>query len=414
MFHWSLFQGQGGVFSVSLDACPLVGNETILGKLFDGSTGPPNLAFAVGFADSGPPIVTTTLTGAQTATLAPGGYVVSLGLASGGGELARGTATVYPSPGENPLFDSLAAPARFLQMYPPARLDADMLGSIPLALRTATALIRRLCYRSFTKSDHTEYLFPSLEGQCRLKEFPVNTIYRLSRQLTRALSISADPLVNQIAYVNYIAEDANYSLPSNQKFVGINLNSVSNGVASTHPILFADTPMLSDLAAAVNAFSGWKASADYGFTSWPVSEIYCDGTSQGAVNDGVSLQVFAKDVSTSRVDRRTGMLWSGYSRYGDGFGPRWGPDWMAWDDNGLDGDVSVVRVSYNAGFSSIPDPVQQATVELAKLIMNRMQIDYTLKKESIGDYSYEMNDFLRIGVPDPIRQSLAPYISYQA
>jgi len=414
MFTWRVVQGQGTAINITVSACPVDASLALVGTVSDGLTGSALLPFTPTWGPNGPPQVVSTLTPAQTATLPPGGYVVHVGLANGGGEVAIGTLQVVPAPGNAPTFDVLTTPGRVLLMNPEIRNSPDRVAMLPISLRGASQLIRRVAYRRFTRADYTEYHTPALDGGIRLNEFPVNRIIRASRRLDTAITITADASVYQTAYCDFVTADGAYNDPENLSYTGINLIGTSNGVQSTTTILFATTPTLADLATAVNAVSGWKASPG-GYGAWATSELYCDGTSQGALDDGVQLPVFSEDVSDSRLDRRTGMYYVGSGRFVDDFGPRWGPSWTAFADYGFPGVDDVVRVKYDAGFTDIPDAIQDATVLMSRLVTDRLLLDMTLKKESIGDYSYELNDRLMgLTVPDSIRGMIAPYIGYTA
>jgi len=414
MFNWRVVQGQGTAINITVSACPVDASVALVGTVSDGLTGTALLPFVPEWAPSGPPQVVSILTPAQTATLPPGGYVVHIGLANGGGEIAFGTLQVIPAPGNTPLFDVLTTPGRMLLMNPEIRNSPDRVAILPLAIRGASQLIRRLCYRRFTRADYTEYHTPALDGGIRLDEFPVNRVIRASRRLDTAITITADPSTFQTAYSDFATADGAYNDPSNIVYTGINLVGTSNGTQTTTTILFSATPKLSDLATAVNAVSGWTATAG-GYGAWATSELYCDGTSQGALDDGVQIPVFSEDISNSRIDRKTGMFYVGSGRFGDDFGPRWGPTWTAFADYGFPNGEDVVRVIYNAGFTDIPDPIQDATVLMSRLVMDRLLLDMTLKKESIGDYSYELNDKLMgMTIPDSIRGMLSLYTGYTA
>lgn len=413
MFTWRVTQGQGAAIVVSVSACPVDASIALVGTVSDGTTGAAALPFTPTWSASGPPHVSVILTSAQTAALAPGGYVVHIGLASGGGELAIGTLQVISAPGNLPAFDALTTPARVLLMNPELRNNPDRVAMLPLSLRSASQLIRRSAYRRFTRGEYTEYHTPSLEGGIRLNEFPVNRIVRASRRLDTAITISADPSTFQTAYCNFATSDGTYNDPENLSYTGINLVGTSNGVQLTTTILFSSTPKLSDLATAVNAVSGWKSTAD-GYGAWATSELYCDGDSRGALDCGVRLRVFSEDVSSSRIDRRTGMYYVGSGRYASDFGQRWGPNWVEFASTGYECD-DVVRIKYDAGFTEIPGPIQDATVLMSRIVTDRLLLDMTLKKESIGDYSYELNDkLLGLTVPDAIRGMIYPYTGYTA
>jgi hypothetical protein len=50
------------------------------------------------------------------------------------------------------------------------------------------------------------------------------------------------------------------------------------------------------------------------------------------------------------------------------------------------------RCDYTAGYSTIPPDVEQVCIELASEMFQQTQVDYNLKKERLGDYSYEVAD----------------------
>lgn len=246
-----------------------------------------------------------------------------------------------------------------------------------------------------------------------LQEMPINRVIRASRKPVTAIEITADASVYQVAYTNFVVVDNPLPTPFNVSYTGLVLNGLTNGVSSATTIPFAGLATLNDLAAAVDAVSGWKATIeDASYGRWPVSELYCDGDSQGALGDGVQIKVFSEDVSTSRINLRTGLL--RMPRSFGGLSPRWGPDYLAWGDyNGVEAD-EIVRVTYDAGFTKIPPVVQEAAVELAKTAFDRIETNYAVKKESTGYYSIELNDVISLSIPDPIRQDLSSFIIHRA
>lgn len=415
MFKARVVQGQGASIPFTVSACPLDASLALVGTVSDGLTGPAILPVIPMWSDSGPPNGSITITPNQTAAIPPGGYVLQVGLANGGGPLVYGTLQVLAAPSNVPLFDVLTTPGRVLISDPSIANDPDRVAALPLAIRAASEIVRRYCYRRFTRGTYTEYHIPSLEGEIKLDEFPVNQVKRLSRKLDDAVTITADESAFQTAYANFITEDGDFSAPENVKYTGLSLVGASHGVTTTANLLFSAMTTLDDLIAAVNAVSGWTATTD-GYGAWPIGELYCDATSQGALTDGVKLRVFSQDVGPRRVDRKTGFVYMGFGRFSGGFGPRWGPAWAQFDDDGGGEDASeVVRVVYDAGFTTVPDAIQNATVELTRLVIDRLLIDYTLKSESIGDYSYQLNDkLLGVSIPEAIRGTLALYVGHAA
>jgi hypothetical protein len=413
MQTWRVVQGQASTITIKVSACSLSATEILAATVSDGHTGPPTLSLTPAWGASGPPYVALTLTSGQSAALPVGGYVVQVTLASNNGALAYCLLEVVAAPNGTPTYDLLATPAQAMMMNAEIAASPDKVAALPFALSKATETIRRYCNRTFTRREYTDYYTPSLEGEVMLAETPVHRIVRVSRRLQTAIEITADASVYQVAYADFITQDDAAAGPFNVRYTGLTLNGVASGVASTAPVLFSGLATLNDLAAAVNAVPGWKATVQDSYGAWPVSELYCDGTSQGALTDGVQIQVFSDDVSLSRLDRRTGLLVIPNATFGGGFGPRWGPDWLAWGDFGQIRD-DVVRVVYDAGFTVIPSVVQTAAVELAKTVFDRINLDYAIKKESIGSYSYELNDSISMSIPDPIRQDLSPFVIHRA
>lgn len=415
MFTWQVIQGQAGKTPIVVTACPLTSGMVLAATISTGLTDAALITFTPTFAATGPPNILLTLSASQTASLEPGGYVVHVKLASNNGELAFGLLEVVAAPGSQPQYDVLVSAASVLALNPDIAANPAQVAMLPLIIQGVTEKIRRYCNRMFSRREYTQYLYPTLDGEVMLAEMPVHRAIRVSRRPRTAITITADPNHYQVAYVDFSVQDLPLPNPFSSTYTGINLAGASYGVASSTPILFSGLSTLNDLAAAVNAVSGWKAVVDpNGYGRWPVSEIYCDGTSQGALDDGVQLKVFSEDVSTSRLDRLTGLLVTNSVGLGSDFGPRWGPDWMAWGDYGLDESSDAVRVVYDAGFTKIPSVVQTAAIDLVKTMFSRINLDYAVKKESTGYYSYEINDLMNLAIPDPVRQDLALYVSHRA
>lgn len=415
MFTWTVVQGQGSVFLLSLTYCSVDSTGALTGSISTGSTDAALLTFTPNWSSAGAPHVVCSLTSAQTAALPPGGYIVQIGLAAGTGELAYGVLNVAAAPSNLPTYDLLTTPAVVLSQCPEIASNPTKVAALPNMLLKATQTIRRYCNCTFTRRVFTEYLSPTLEGEMMLQEMPINRVSRISWKLQTAIEITADSSVYQVASVDYDMTDNALPNPFNVTYTGVNLTGYAAGVASSNSIAFSSLTTINDLATAVNALSGWTATInDSSYANWPIGELYCDGTSQGAIGNGVQLQVFSEDVSTSRLDRKTGSLYVPNGFAGTTFGPRWGPDWMAWNNYSASENYNVVRVTYDAGYTAIPPVVQQAAVEIVKVAFNRLDLDYARKRETVGEYSYELRDNLNLSIPDPVRQDLAPFVIHRA
>ncbi len=74
-----------------------------------------------------------------------------------------------------------------------------------------------------------------------------------------------------------------------------------------------------------------------------------------------------------------------------------------------------IRVLYTAGFASVPGPVMQATIQVAKAMLDQAVRDTTVDNERWGsDYSYNRSPMrLDYGLPQTAKDILAPYREYR-
>jgi len=346
----------------------------------------------------------------STSSLDDGVYHWLVQLADSSAALAEGELQISGIPGDGlPGLPDLASLTYVQSALSSISLNQPQIEYLPFAVNSASNMVRKYCNRNFTRQTYTQYSVPSLDGLILLGEMPINGVSRISTQLDGAIQVTASESAFQIAYLTFTTTGDYADSDSPLECTGIELHSVSSGVASSTPITFATNPTIQSLADAIGAVPGWTATVTSGYAAWPTSEIYCQGTGQGALFDaGVTLQVFSQDTQGS-VDRRTGMLSLGNGYTTTGFGPRWGPDWLAFDFPSLyPFSDSVVRVIYNAGFDVIPPIVQQAVAEISKAMITRFKVDEPVKKESIGDYSYELFELME-AIPQPVRQGLSLY-----
>lgn len=361
-------------------------------------------------------LVDVVVPGANTTLKDDGIYQWLVQLTDGSAVLARGSLSLSGYPGSGLPGDPDLTTLSYVQLALAAvTLTPIQVDYLPFAVNAASDVARRFCNRRFTRSTYTIYRSPSIDGLILLDEFPVNSVLRISSGLDTAISVSADQVAFQIAYVSFDSSGDFAGSGTDQSYTGITLNSVADGVAVQTVIPFAMNAKISDLVDSINAIPGWTATIPLAsYAAWPTSEIYCEDSAQGAMTDGgVTLQVFSRDIRGS-VDHRTGMLCIGTGYNSVGFGPRWGPDWTGFDCPSLVASPSnVIRIVYDAGFSNIPPAVQQAVAEVAKAILVRFKEDYTLKSESIGSYKYELRDVWDL-MPGSARQALGFYTATNA
>lgn len=116
MFNWPVIQGQAAKLKIRVSACPLTGTEILAATVSTGLTDAALISFSPKFDAAGPPDIWLSVTPSQTASLAPGPYVVNVKLASNSGEIAYGLLEVVAAPGNQPAYDVLATPAMVLML----------------------------------------------------------------------------------------------------------------------------------------------------------------------------------------------------------------------------------------------------------------------------------------------------------
>ncbi len=292
-------------------------------------------------------------------------------------------------------------------------LTTAQLEAIPILIPAASAAVRKWCMdRDFTQQTYTEDYLVALNGEIRLNQVPINQILRIQSELDNALNVQNNSAQTAQVYFTLTGDVA-----TGQTITGLTLSSITNGVQSTPTVSFTTNETIGALATAINLVGGgWSASTTGNYTQWPVTELVGGLIAQGATpSESCSLGVFSQDISTARFHPDEGQL-TGIIYCGEqvgGTGPRWGPDWIGWVDEGPDAS-SLVRVTYNAGFAVIPQSVQLATAEVVKMMLLRLGTDLLLQTETGGEYSYAIAYQMIKWLPPHIMQALSQYVIQNA
>ncbi len=297
-----------------------------------------------------------------------------------------------------------------LSIFP---MNPAQLNYLPQAISAASAAIRRYTGdRDFTRTTYVKD-FAVIQGQVRLDQFPVNQIIRAQSQPTNAITISNGSAQTAQALFTYTGTSW-----LGQTVTGITLNWTTNGTPGTASVAFTSNETISSLATAINAVgSGWSASVG-GFGNWAVTELVGGYIAKGAASTGgggAIFQVFNQDLTSACYFQDNGQLIGIVNvggQYSDGIGPKWGSTWTSW--TAPVNTSNVIRISYNAGFSAIPDDLQEATVEVVKAILVRLLLDPYLQSETANRYSYTTMLNLIRGLPQWVRDVLSTYRIHNA
>lgn len=415
IFSIRAIQGAGDSWTITLNPpASFQGTETLAATISSGGTAAAILAvtptWAPGQIAGAFTIVTLALTNTQTASLAPGYYVVIITLADNSAPLSWGLLEVVsaPSASPNPIQDFLVSPAEVLGLVPDLT-TAAYLADLPRIIGSATQAIRKYCSRNFTRTVQTKEFRPNYQGQIRLDEIPVNEVIRIATGREGALWITG-PTSAQIANVRY-AYTGDYD--SGIVNTGLILTSVTNAVTIATTLLFATYPMVSQLSAAITAL-GWSSRTSPTFNSWPTTELVGADAAQGAlVGAGCQLDIYSTDASMERLDPATGMIWLGY---GSGNStsldsPTWGPDYVQFVTPSK--YPAKCKITYDAGFTTIPSPVVMAAIETVQAAFSRLATDQIILEETADAYSYKLRDQLDF-IPSSAKHALATYRLFNA
>lgn len=297
---------------------------------------------------------------------------------------------------------------------------AAQAAALPALITAASGAINRLCRRLFAVNTYDDVKAPNCgqpdKGEpdwIELTSFPIvpGSITRCATGRTAALTVSnTDPVTNARALVAFtVTGDPDICMTR----TGLTLTRVASGVTSAATLTFATYPTVATLAAAINGLgNGWSAIVTDPYASWSSVDLYGSLGPATAIGSpgGVQLDVFMCDLAGYDVSLARGSVYLPSSRNlrvpaGGWFWPTAPEDETLF---GGAGNRSSVRVTYQAGFSTIPYAIQEACAEAVKAALFRLKSDDALKSESAKDYSYTLRDVMP-GLPAHVREALASY-----
>ncbi|MFO0876499.1 MAG: hypothetical protein U0840_03920 [Gemmataceae bacterium] len=262
-------------------------------------------------------------------------------------------------------------------------------------LSACSRAIQKYCRRAFYVRT-IEELHHGGQPILVLRDYPVQSIVWLRGNPTTVLTLSNTSASNQRATVSITS-------------TGLSLTRVASGVSTTDTsVTFASNATLSAVATAVNALgNGWSARVASDFGLWASADLYIspdlgDGVqAQGALNAANNAQAALK----LHVDEYSDYTWT--SR-GSIFRE---PD-LRWDDQRdgsfWPGGANYYRVKYTAGFTTIPEDVQEACASWVSHCYHRTLHDpgHVGSFPSGGDAE---NWFPPLSPPPVVAGLLAPY-----
>ena len=253
---------------------------------------------------------------------------------------------------------SLARCEQSMQSYTAGSNDAV----VTVLITAASEAIEKYCRRRFVSWSYDELYNGNGDRRLLLRQYPIQHVKSVRyRPVTVIKIINNNTSQNQQARV-WITS------------TGLQCWRMASGVATTEALLtWATYPTLASLAAAVTALgNGWSAqsvgdSNDYG--SWPSADLYVPGSygdtlegsgtleSQGALTargQNAELKMHTYELAGFQWDPRGWLLRA--IPYTD-------PELLHPEDLIFPVGVNNFRVQYTAGYTTIPEAVQEACAE---------------------------------------------------
>lgn len=287
-------------------------------------------------------------------------------------------------------------------------LSTNALANLPAVAAAASRLVRDWCNRQFTRATRDELLTIDPRRPIYLREFPVNAITRVSINPTAVLTVTNTATSTNQRAMAQLATSG--SADAGLAVSGLTLTRIASGVAAGASLPFSTSVTVQALAAAIAALGGgWAATVASGYGAWPTADLRAvQGATPALAPGAADLRIHVEDVAFTLDERDWSLTLGDYD--GDAFAsPRWGPTFSADDgDQRIRPGPNNLRVVYDAGFDAIPESIQDATVEVAKVMLARWSTDGVLSGESDGTYRWQAREVIG-SIPDSARQSLALY-----
>jgi hypothetical protein len=280
--------------------------------------------------------------------------------------------------------------------------------------------IEKYCRRRFVSTFYDEVYNGDGDRRLSLRQYPVQSVQSVRYRPVTVLYVqNTNQLQNQQARVSVTS-------------TGLSLFRMASGISSTDTsVTWAGNPTLNACVQAINALgNGWSAQVvgdagapgygDYGL--WPSSDLYCPNsygdpleqsgiqTSQGAMNArGVNaeLKMHTYELSGYQWDARGWLLRA--IPYTD-------PELLHPEDLIFPVGINNFRIQYTAGYTTIPEAVQQACatwVGIAYYLTLRDPMEINVVPVA-GTAQGFMQAFGGNGAspPNVVRSYLAPYRRY--
>lgn len=268
-----------------------------------------------------------------------------------------------------------------------ATYTTDENTTISNLITAVTKAISKYCKRNFDSQTYDELYNGSQSDQLFLRHFPIISVTRIAYGPTTVLTVK-----NTNTTTNQRATAAATS-------TGLSLTRVASGSSSTDTsVIWATSATLTAVATAVTALgNGWTSSVSQSaFNLRASADIRAIQGAMNALNVDAEFKIHVNELSGYDMDPNTGRLFLGVQQL-DGFtndGRLWTPGLNYW------------RIIYVAGYSTVPEDVQEAAAQWTAALYFGTKRDPGLAQEQIPSLVSRspMHD-----MPETAKKLLRPY-----
>ena len=263
------------------------------------------------------------------------------------------------------------------------KTDSDDDTLIGQLVSRASKAIKNFCNRNFN-SDTYRHRFNGDGGRdILLKDWPITAVQLVSTQIADGLRVTNSSSDAWNAYLTVTDTDENST--------GITLEVQGGANDGSNSIAFTSRGdyTLTTLAAAITALGGgWTAAADdTNLAKYDAMELLpCMGLQ--CLDNSTYVQVPYEPQLDYRVYGERGVITV---------------------PSGTPGGRLNVVVRYTAGWSTIPNDLEQIAIDLVNVYWRRRTKDMSVKSERLGDHAITMADGSFGDIPKVVEVRLAPY-----
>lgn len=231
--------------------------------------------------------------------------------------------------------------------------SSDENTTLDALIAAVSKAIENHCWRTFAVTSYDELYPGSQRRELILRHHPLVAVDRVAHDPAAVLRVTNNSSSVQRATVKVTA-------------TGLELIRVASGVSTTSTILFADQVTLSALATAVTALgNGWSATVvDATFNLLASADLRALQGAFHAKEVSAELKLHTSELSCFGVEAETGCLTRS--------------DGACWY-----GGLHYWRVIYRAGYSAVPDDVQEACAQWVATLFWQTKRDPGLASEAI-------------------------------